>query len=675
MEDYLKKLLKEEKEHREKQNNYECLQTCLSIMNIIESKSENNKFEIISKLFLYSNQSNYVKLSLIYSLIKNKSFINNEITKGKYYKLLIDSFSKGKDKEFQTEINQIKKLYEKSNSNNFLEIDKYISDFVPKMPYKHNNTLDNISGGESSIMKLNFNTDLVGNNDKSKGQTSYEVMISESNEDIHDTISKINIDNDKKISQMKYLLRKYKPDNQLPLIIISVSVKMNSNQFMNGLNNTFEKYNYRNICTIKDTDKDNIRVYEYRSKNCISNLFSKISCKNKNKNQFIVYTNLKRDENNFDTGINSFLSDTYERKITIKTVKGNKESAIKALIQILKNYCLNIDKIQLIKQSKCFLKYNLDETFKKIINEQKSKIYNKLCSSISNKDGNEQILNRRVNQKIIENTLVEKTNNNAVRYYEMYKVFSKNEYELGKTISEFVEKFKNEYKMENIEKINENDIDTKSAMMKIVNILEVSTNILNSTFNNNEEISIENDASFFADASENFILNKIYPILYNIYDMKYKKDNDIYLQKKKEINSKMSIDEIFAKMEIKQKLRGNDKQPFKYVIDIINKITFEKSLKRKFETITQASLELRNCVLDYTNCKFELESMDDELPIIIFISTQVKVDNFIAELNMLDDYIKCSMRDNLVQNKMVTNLLSSLMYLSKSWNSKTGSFD
>jgi len=670
MEENLKKLLKEEKEYREKQNHYECFQICLSIMNIIESKNENNKFEIISKLFLYSNQSNYVKLSLINSLIKNKSFINNEITKGKYYKLLIDSFSKGKDKEYQTEINQIKKLYEKSKSNNFQEIDKYILDFVPKMPYKYNdnNAMENMIAGESSIVKLNFKpSELVDNNDKNKSQTSYEVMISESNEDIHDTISKINIDNDKKLNQMKYLLRKYKPDTQLPMIIISVSVKMNSNQFMNGLNNTFEKYNYRNICTIKDTDRDNIRVYEYKSKNCISNIFSKISCKNKNKNQFIVYTNLKRDENNFDTGINSFLSDTYERKIAIKTVKGNKESAIKALIQILKNYCLSIDKIQIIKQSKYILKYNLDETLKKIVNEQKSKIYNKLCSSISNKDGNDQMSHRRLNSKIIENTLVEKTNNNAVRYYEMYKIFSKNEYELGKTISEFVEKFKNEYKIENVEKINENDIDTKSAMMKIVNILEVSTNILNSTFNNNEEISEENDASFFADASENFILNKIYPILYNIYNIKYKKENDAYLKKKKEINSKMSIDEIFAKMEIKQRLRGKDKYPFQYVIDIINKISFEKSLKRKFETITQASLELRNCVLDYTNCKFELESMDDELPITIYITTQIKVDNIFAELFMIDDYIKYSLRDTSKQNKMITNLLSSLMYISKDW--------
>lgn len=388
----------------------------------------------------------------------------------------------------------------------------------------------------------------------------------------------------------------------------------------------------------------------------------------KNRNQFIVYTNLKRDENNFDTGINSFLSDTYERKINIRTVKGDKESLIKALILILKNYCLSIDKIQIIKQSKYFLKYKLDETLKKIINEQKDKIYSKYCSSISINDGNEQILHRRVSPKVIENTLVEKTNNNAVRYYEMYKVFSKNEYGLGKTISEFVEKFKNEYKIENVEKINENDIDTKSAMMKIVNIFEVSTNILNSTFNNNEENSIENDASFFADASENFILNKIYPVLYNIYDKKYRKDNDVYLQKKKEINIKLSIDEIFDKLDIKKKLRGSDKHPFKYVIDIINKINFEKSLKRKFEAITQASLELRNCVLDYTNCKFELDSMDDELPITIYIATQINVDNIFAELFMIDDYIKYSLRDTTKQNKMVTNLLSSLMYISKSWS-------
>ena len=81
--------------------------------------------------------------------------------------------------------------------------------------------------------------------------------------------------------------------------------------------------------------------------------------------------------------------------------------------------------------------------------------------------------------------------------------------------------------------------------------------------------------------------------------------------------------------------------------------------------MTQASLEIRNCVLDNTNCKYELDSMDDELPIVIYISTQLNVENLFAELYMIDDYVKLSLRDKLVQNKMVTNLLSSLFYISK----------
>ena len=51
----------------------------------------------------------------------------NKTTKKKYYKLLIDSFSKGKDKTYKNEINNIQKLYPKAESNNFKDIDDYIS--------------------------------------------------------------------------------------------------------------------------------------------------------------------------------------------------------------------------------------------------------------------------------------------------------------------------------------------------------------------------------------------------------------------------------------------------------------------------------------------------------------------------------------------------------------------
>ena len=42
---------------------------------------------------------------------------------------------------------------------------------------------------------------------------------------------------------------------------------------------------------------------------------------------------------------------------------------------------------------------------------------------------------------------------------------------------------------------------------------------------------------------------------------------------------------------------------------------------------------------------------------------------------MVDDYFKCTMRDELIQNKMVTNLLSSLNYVSNKWDKKNLKFE
>ena len=672
MDKVLQDLLKQEKDYRDNNNYYACFLTCLKILDEINSKNDNDKFDVISKIFLYTNQSNYVKLSLINSLNQNSLIISSNNIKKKYYQLLIDSFSKGKDKEYQKEINAIKKLYNKSNLNNFSELDNYISNFVSEVLNKSKihttiDTMNSSINGESSIINLSLKTPGLIDDSKTsnKGPGVLEEIITEANNE-NDLISVSkdsikNNDKNKTTNQLKYLYKKYSPNNQLPMVLMSVSAYLNSNQFLNLINENFEKYNYKNIYTFKNTERDNIRIYEYQP-NCICGLFSHIFCQKKNINQFHVYTTLKINDNSFSTGINTFLNDMYERKIAIKTIRGTQKNAMKGIIQFLKSYCVGVDKIQIIKQSKCFLKYNLDETLKKIVNNKKNKMHFKISSSSALNDENE---NRKKNTVV---TLVEETNNEASQYYELYKIFSKKEYGLGKTISEFIKNFKKEYKYsdEDNNTINVNEIDTKKAMMKIINIFEESINTLNSTFNYDNE-NIKDKKTFFSNASEQFILNKIYPTLFNIYAIKYKKDNELYLQKKKEINEKFTIKEICNKIGIKSKLIGNEEIPFKYVIDIINKINFEKNLKKKYEAMTQASLELRNCILEYTNCKFELDSMDDELPIVIYIGTQINVDNLFAELNMIDDYIKCSLRDNLMQNKMVTNLLSSLLYISKEW--------
>ena len=166
-----------------------------------------------------------------------------------------------------------------------------------------------------------------------------------------------------------------------------------------------------------------------------------------------------------------------------------------------------------------------------------------------------------------------------------------------------------------------------------------------------------------------YIFNKIYFILIEIYKLKYKEQNDKYLSQKNKINKTLDVEGVFKHLEIKKKFRGDDSIPFKVSIDLINKMEFEQLPRKKFENLIQSNLEMRNSILSSSQGKHELDSMDDELPLIIYLATQVRINNFPAELNLVDDYLKSTIRDDLIQNKMLMNLQSSVLYITNSWNS------
>ena len=121
-------LLLSEKQFRDSGDYIECLNICLQICKEIQILS--NKYDIISKLFFYQNQSNYVRIFLMHYLIQDDKFINSEKLKKKYYQLLIDSFKNETSKDFLKQKNDIIRLYENNIFDNFDEIDKYIVNFV-----------------------------------------------------------------------------------------------------------------------------------------------------------------------------------------------------------------------------------------------------------------------------------------------------------------------------------------------------------------------------------------------------------------------------------------------------------------------------------------------------------------------------------------------------------------
>ena len=671
--DALNELFIKEEESRNGKNYIECLSICYKILKFIKNYKEEEIFDVISKILLYKNQSNYVKIGIIIYLIYNNYFnINdNNNLKRKYYQLLIDSFKIDSTNDKIKEKKNIIKLFEESELKNFQKLDNFLMTLDSIFINEKTNSSDRDLFSSENQNNINDKNLIESGNDL---EENFLPDDSQQNQIIQmGLVDSINskqfeyFDDKSETTQEKHLLKKYKPNNKLPMIYISVSVNLNSNDFMNLINTTFTQLNYRNICIVKSNIYDTMTIYEYNKNNC----FKKILYCLRNQRSFIANTfqvvvTLKKNENNFSSGINYYLNDNYERKISIKSVKGTEKDINQFLLKFLKLLSNSVNKIKIIKQSKSLYKYNLEQ----MLNNQIQTKKDLLLKSI-NIPKKKNLLNQSLSE---EETLVEKTNKKANQYYELYKILSNTEYNLGKSIFDFVENFKKKFteltSAEAEEKIE--NLNTKQIMIEIMKMVVSCTNTLNCNINNNNNFNSNTNynSTFFSTASEHFIFNKIYPYLYQIYDKKYKKLNDEYLSIKKDINKSMSIKDILTNVGVSEQYQGGEEEfPYKTVIENINKISYEKCLKNKVEILTQSALEMRSCILEYTNGKAELESMDDEVPIIIYIDTQVNIDNLYAELNMIDDYIKCTIRNDLVQNKMVTNLLGGLIYISKTWDS------
>ena len=113
-----------------------------------------------------------------------------------------------------------------------------------------------------------------------------------------------------------------------------------------------------------------------------------------------------------------------------------------------------------------------------------------------------------------DETLVEKSNKKVNKYYEVYKILSNVEYELGKSVFDFIENFKEKYK----DAKNNDNTNTREIMIDIIKMIESTTNILNC----NHHINNENDNFLIMIAIFiTLLLSNLFLIKYIIIYMKY----------------------------------------------------------------------------------------------------------------------------------------------------------
>ena len=457
-------------------------------------------------------------------------------------------------------------------------------------------------------------------------------------------------------------------NNNLPWILASIDMLLNDKQMLEKM---LEIFTQIGATPIDNTITQNSFIIIKKSTSIIHNICSIF---------FRSTANIPKIQVIF-----RFMQNKYNRLVEIKSLQGFVSENEALIINYLKK-CIPFSKsIKIIRFSPGHfsnIEEELQNEYMDLIEKQGNKVKNSNILSINininnfNKNNNLGLNNSR-NNFIDENTnMFQKINKHASTYYEIYKILSQNNYDVGKIMTSFI----NEFKIKN-EHIEKNYMRLPEQMKEIIETRNICDDTISNYFNMGKTFRLNDDIAKQSQiAIDNFIFNKLYYQLYELYNRKYEKENEEFLNKVKIIRDNYTIEEIMDYLEIKPQFRCLEAYensghsplclPFKSTIDNMNKIEFEQNPYMKFNTLIEAGLELRNNVFGNNGGKSELTSMDDELPIFIYCSTQINTKNAPAEYHMIEDYIKYS-NMNLDESKVLTNSMGAILYISREkWDIK-----
>lgn len=145
-----------------------------------------------------------------------------------------------------------------------------------------------------------------------------------------------------------------------------------------------------------------------------------------------------------------------------------------------------------------------------------------------------------------ENNIIEITNKEKSNFYEIYKILCQEKYEVGKSVKEFIFKFKSSN-----EDFKNKSNQLPNQMEEIINFIDDISQTFNCYYNmGNINNNSSNKSSTYKIAVEKFILNKIYPNIYSLYNEKTKDDNLKFLSNQKRIQSMYNYTELMNYLEV-----------------------------------------------------------------------------------------------------------------------------
>ena len=83
--------------------------------------------------------------------------------------------------------------------------------------------------------------------------------------------------------------------------------------------------------------------------------------------------------------------------------------------------------------------------------------------------------------------------------------------------------------------------------------------------------------------------------------------------------------------------------------------------------LSEAFGSLKTAIVDHWKGKIELNTMDDLLPLTIYLVSQAEMTHPAREFNMLEDYLRIYEKGFELERKLLTNFDVSIKYINHEW--------
>ena len=224
---------------------------------------------------------------------------------------------------------------------------------------------------------------------------------------------------------------------------------------------------------------------------------------------------------------------------------------------------------------------------------------------------------------------------------DLHKILSSVEYEQKYQLAQFIEEIKGNLSISIFETID-SQIETIIKDMKLY------------------YVEIANNSTYFKSMLEKKIYTAIYDNLLIFYKDKAQLIDEKFSEQQLRIKD-LGVKEVLTYLQVNDRFKLTECQdPYAEAKTVLGRFNRVKTPIEKINCLISTIACMKSCVVDYWKGNLEIQAMDDELPILMFLLLTSRIEHPEAEFQILTHYVTGKLEN---ENRIILNFSSAVSYL------------